>query len=68
MSTGNIADRRPRLRGLGHYRELLFSRDAAPVMISTRENVSDMGIASGLYPGPPARAGYLEEDRASVVS
>jgi hypothetical protein len=32
-------------------------RRATPVMTSTRENVSDIGIAPGLSPGPAVRAG-----------
>src|SRR4051794_34889370 len=36
---------------------LLFRGEAAPAMISTLENVSDIGIATGLCLGPPARAG-----------
>lgn len=32
-------------------------RRATPVMISTLENVSDIGIAPGLSLGPPAKAG-----------
>src|SRR5690242_13341944 len=32
-------------------------RRATPVMTSTRENVSDIGIVPGLCLGPPARAG-----------
>ncbi len=32
-------------------------RRAAPAMISTLENVSDIGVCLGLSPGPPANAG-----------
>src|SRR5689334_21336363 len=31
-------------------------RRAAPVMTSSRENVSDTGVVPGLCPGPPAKA------------
>src|SRR5436305_5288435 len=32
-------------------------RRATPVMTSTFENVSDIGVCLGLYLGPPAKAG-----------
>jgi hypothetical protein len=61
MATGNIADRHARLQRLIDDQELLFRRKpppaGKPVMTSTFENVSDIGVCLGLGLVPPANAG-----------
>src|SRR5437773_5155033 len=39
-------------------------RRATPVMTSTFENVSDIGVCLGLYLGPPAKAGVRSKQGA----
>src|SRR5437016_14488208 len=39
-------------------------RRAQPVMTSTFENVSDIGVCLGLYLGPPAKAGVRSKQGA----
>ena len=60
MAAGNIADRHAWLHRLGN--DASFSswkrrRRATPVITSTFENVSDIGVCLGLSLGPPAIAG-----------
>ena len=61
MATGSIADRHARLHRLGDNGELLIIGTrrlrATPVITSTFENVSDIGVCLGLSLGPPAIAG-----------
>src|SRR5436190_16842784 len=40
-------------------------RRATPVMTSTFENVSDIGVCLGLYLGPPAKAGGRSKQGAA---
>src|SRR5438034_2751274 len=42
-------------------------RRATPVMTSTFENVSDIGVCLGLYLGPPAKAGVRSKQGAVQV-
>src|SRR5437764_13363221 len=42
-------------------------RRATPVMTSTFENVSDIGVCLGLYLGPPAKAGARSKRGAVQV-
>jgi hypothetical protein len=39
-------------------------RRATPVITSTFENVSDIGVCLGLSPGPPAKAGVRSKQDA----
>src|SRR5207302_183494 len=43
-------------------------RRATPVITSTFENVSDIGVCLGLYLGPPAKAGVRSKRGAVHVS
>ena len=65
MATGNITDRHAGLHRLGNHGHFKSGekrrRRATPVITSTFENVSDIGLCLGLTPGPPAIAGVRSQ-------
>ncbi len=69
MTAGNIADRHAGLHRLGNHSQLSvekWRRRATPVITSTFENVSDIGVCLGVIPRPLRASARVRSKRGAL--